>query len=131
MREIKFRGQRIDTGEWVYGYYLVHEKRKEHKIHYFNEAVDGMSTVLVDPKTVGEYSDLKDKKGKHFCEGDIAWPEFTKQKGVIVFKKGMFLFKKDKFHSGIPLYKSLSLGKSSSNQYEIIGNTTENPELLP
>lgn len=22
VREIKFRGKRIDTGEWVYGYYI-------------------------------------------------------------------------------------------------------------
>ena len=122
MRELKFRGWYERAGVWVYvhvGQTMTEEGRKS----YSEMCVDGVEWL--------QFSDLKDKKGKHFCEGDIAWPEFTKQKGVIVFKKGMFLFKKDKFHSGIPLYKSLSLGKSSNNQYEIIGNTTENPELLP
>lgn len=32
MRKIKFRGKRIDDGEWVYGYYWHNEKYDEHII---------------------------------------------------------------------------------------------------
>ena len=28
MRDIKFRGQRVDNGEWVYGYFYINDKGK-------------------------------------------------------------------------------------------------------
>ena len=72
MREYKFRGKRLDNGEWVYGYYMVHELREEHKIHYrTNHPLSrGMSTVIVDPKTVGQFTRLKDDFGKDVYGAD-------------------------------------------------------------
>lgn len=67
MREIKFRGKRVDNGEWVYGYYVVQNGRgidgaDSQKIH---QIVDEQGSFqLVHPKTVGQFTGLKDKNGK-------------------------------------------------------------------
>lgn len=64
MREIKFRGKRIDNGEWVYGFYA--KQGKNH--HIVKESFGGW---VVDPDTVGEYTGLKDRNGVEIYEGDI------------------------------------------------------------
>ena len=69
MRTIKFRGKRIDNGEWVEGYLFVTTFSTTTKtglatciqvvkddIHY--------SSHEVNPATVGQFTGLVDKNGK-------------------------------------------------------------------
>ena len=56
MREIKFRGKRLDNGEWLYGSLVILNGR------YF--IFDDANRHEVDPTTVGEFTGLKDKNGK-------------------------------------------------------------------
>ena len=121
MREIKFRGLSL-TGDWIYG----NLDNQGNMVEIFNRD-DGMfSKSIVMPKTVGQYTGLKDKNGKEIYEWDIL--EFLKGIKMYVIwdneYKGFILV------DPIRIQKKGSIGNWFVENAEIIGNIFENKELL-
>ena len=124
IRDIIFRGKRLDNGEWVEGYFvnlwLMHYQ-KHQPIITDNNAV----SYDVDPSTVGQYTGLTDKNGKKIFEGDIM--AFTAYGfdyvGTVEFADGSFSVMCE--HASPFLDQAVS-----KHGAYIIGNVHDNPELL-
>jgi len=125
MREIRFRGKRKDNGEWIYGH-LVKFKNAYYILPETATHLDPYFFIEVDPKTVGQYADLKDKNNKEIYEGDIVKAEglISIRIRPVIFQDGMFCIPGE--CALLPLSEYVGEG----NELEVIGNIYENPELL-
>ncbi len=125
MREILFRGKRIDNGAWIEGDLLqnidaikIRELEKEKR--------EIVKSYEVYPETVGEYTGLTDKHGRKIFEGDII--KYTKDgciyEVVFAIEDGIAKFCARDTTDGKSLYY-INTAKD-----KIIGNIHDNPELL-
>ena len=127
MRTIKFRGKRIDTGEWVYGHYVnaTHCITGD-PLHRIVTPDD--KTYDIYPETVGQFICMKDGNHKEIYVGDIArrvsmWGNPPGEKYEIIFYYGRFCLKKIDNSTGFKYMYNYKL-------YEVLGNIHDNPELL-
>lgn len=149
MREILFRAKRIDNGEWVEGNLITNERNERKKyIGYIFEEINGIiedfDIVEVIPNTICQYTGLTDKNGNRIWENDIlkgfTYPflcdgEFNYFVTVEWSEeyKYFFLYTLKNPQSTV---RGISEGNSelfedfNSDDWEIIGNIFDNPELL-
>lgn len=138
MREIKFRGKRLDNGEWVYGDYH-HRAGGVHCIIDMQPDFQGKVVyvvIQVDAETVGQFTGLRDKNGKEIYEGDIVkWiltmPEVSVNGGYEEYDtEEIGEIKWDEGALQLGEYCAAGFAYESEDYAEIIGNVHDNPELL-
>ena len=148
-REIKFRGKRIDNGEWVYGNLIIEDDECYISTGFPGIALDEdywansygyppsssdfhiTNIYEVISKTVGQFTGLLDKNGVEIYEGDIfkyrkhdgyLLPDFT---GEVLFRMGSFGYVATSGNMG-EAFRSFSeideLEKDFLDHIEVIGN---------
>lgn len=128
-RQVKFRGKRVDNGEWVYGNYCqsMASPNAIQELDYYGNC-DG-KLFEIDRKTLGQFTGLHDKNDKEIYEGDI-----LKQAPYMCDDRLCFVEYDAEVGCGIGFYLRSSLnttiGTDEWEDFEVVGNIFDNPELL-
>ena len=109
MRDIIFRGKRVNYNDWVYG-------------NHINDDVINRDCFLgpyaVIPETVGQFTGLCDKNGKKIFEGDIVESQHG-TRGFVEWNRAMCAF-------------LVNIGDEWQTMddcpYEVVGNIYDNEE---
>lgn len=120
MREILFRGKRLDTGKWIEGYYVnngvdvIAVSRRIHNTIFY----------AVEPETVGQFTGMVDPNGNKIFEGDIVdILTENEEHGYIEFEDGAFIVVANGFCVDF-------VNNLHSEDVRVISNIYDNPELL-
>ena len=112
-REIKFRVWNTEMSKWVTGDITNYYDRGA---YWF---------ISNDEFKVSQYTGLKDKNGKEIYEGDVVeWEDSMAEEtygGKTIYPNEVVEFKGGAFYPVCMM---------PENEFEIIGNIYENPELL-
>lgn len=141
MREILFRGKRLDNGEWITGHLLKYEDGSARivpnntDIFCFEKDDSIIQTIAhrVDPKNVGQYTGLSDRNGNRIFEGDIikyvvtsdtSWEAIVKWDNDGTRFLGFITGNEPRI-----MYVGM-IDKNNKSVVAVIGNIYDNPELL-
>lgn len=138
MREILFRGKRVDNGEWEYGQLKsIHKGGKNYETAYYILNIYGESRLAkdaIDPNTIGQFTGLCDKNGKKIFEGDIVKMDgWWYAAGPAGYSNNLTVVLYDEEYCGFtPMcdYDCDCGVYHPANECEVIGNIYDNPELL-
>ncbi len=133
MREILFRGKRVDNGEWVKGAYGKHTSFDamimDRPYPTINGDLSALNFWVVDPTTVGQFTGLTDKNGNRIFEGDILkaiWQHLSNTDtviGIVKYDDAAFILETDDHY----LFFEDNI---FSDECEVVGNIHDNHELL-
>ena len=145
------RGKREDNNEWVYGYliidqygeYYIHPNANAFSVNEYNLA-KCIRMIKVIPETVGQCTNLKDKNGKWIFDGDVLkgfnYPFLSDGEynyyAVVIWFENSPAFGISTVKNPQSKVRGISDGNTdfiydwNSNDWKVIGNEFDNPELL-
>ena len=147
-RKIKFRGKDVETGEWLYGD-LIQRIGKYPSIMYDYEHNGKIryAECCVKKETIGQFTGLFDKNEKEIYEGDILrsdnYPFSIIEDGVkdnyfgeVYWEDSSFTWEVITWKNPDSKVRGISHGIGccicdiEPNEYEVIGNIFDDPEIL-
>jgi len=132
-REIKFRGKRIDNGEWIYGSYAKCCESDGYIGKIGEVAGDDIkfNGILVDTKMVCEYTGRKDKNQKEIYEFDYVEIQTLEDMGERIDKQyGLIIYEPEALQYLLLTNKGEKLLINPYGIFTKLGNKFDNPELL-
>ena len=137
MREILFRGKRLDNGEWVEGHLhilfdgttlIISKGAGGFTISHGEDIFQTAHVYEVDPETVGQFTGLTDKNGRKIFERDVlSWVDW---KGIKRSSCVQYDAEWNRFCVRLSGAESIGVNRHLSSDIEVIGNRWDNPELL-
>ncbi len=120
MREVLFRGKAEKSKSWVQGSLITYPDG-DCFICQHTDVSDILDKYLVDETTVGQFTGKTAKYGVKIFEGDIV--EYKDERGEIEYDESlaMFVIRFDTW--------STDFDHIYGYELEVLGNTTDNPEL--
>lgn len=115
----QYRGKRIDNGEWVSGCYLT--QRSNDGLKHMISVQDMWAFHEVDPKTVGEDTEIPDDNERYIFRYDIV-DCFRSGLAVVTYEGGSFGLR-NKAEGFVPF-------RDIHGAMTVVGNVADNPELL-
>lgn len=126
-----FKAKRVDDGEWVQGCYIYNIDRDcSESLNKFAHRIQPLYAHAyaepIDPTTICQCTDLKDKNGKLIWENDIIRTKVGTAK--VIWDKSEWriewlksdLWRKDLYYWAV----------EDNQKIEVIGNIFDNPESL-
>ena len=125
------RGKRKDNGEWETGFLVITRYDCSDEQYFITDKMTGYHTPVI-PETVGQCTGLRDKNGNLIFEGDIIK---TKEYGRDIGHSNVNNFDIFKviYEPAVFRLENVRRGFNlvgNGNDFEIIGNVYDNPELL-
>lgn len=130
MREILFRGKDFSgviNHSWCFG--SLDTTEDDRAIIIYLDRFGNKCRIFVNPETVGQYTNLKDKNGTKIFEGDIVDVLYdVNYIGVATERIGVF----EVVHNGCFMGQKGNVRYHfiPSDKCTVIGNIYDNPELL-
>ena len=139
MREIEFRGKRIDNNKWIYGDLeqieyksLLNTNEKAYMIK------QNIVSVTVLEESIGQYTGLKDENGKKIFEGDIVKLDQDIAKifciesliSIVKYFDGTFICTNKDNNTDVCRSLIVLTNIDGILRGEVIGNIYDNPELI-
>ena len=136
MREILFRGKRIDSGEWVFGMPWIFKEKscicpwKKGMCKYDT----GFFPVEVIPETVGQYTGKRDTKNNRIFDGDIIrikWRTLDLAENAVVrYDDRSCAYILNMRGAAWSYMSHLDAVYMQIESFEVIGNMWDDPELM-
>lgn len=129
MREILFRAKRVDTGEWVTGYYVNGDFTGGNNTRHYIFAYPN-TYYEIYTETICTYTGMTDKNGQKIWENDILvahldenYPEDETYEQVIWHESGFCTMEKNSTDCEL-------LDGFDTRYFAVCGNIFDNAELL-